>query len=62
MALALRRWSVRKVQELKLLIIEEDLDQRELIRETLDSRFGEGTVTAVGGHHAHSGNLPSPLA
>jgi diguanylate cyclase (GGDEF)-like protein len=36
------------VQELKLLIIEDDLDQRELIRETLDSRFGEGTVTAVG--------------
>ena len=36
------------MQELKLLIIEDDLDQRELIRETLDSRFGEGTVTAVG--------------
>jgi PleD family two-component response regulator len=36
------------VQELKLLIILVALDQRELIRETLDCRFGEGTVTAVG--------------
>ena len=47
-AQGLRRGSAWKVQELKLLIIEDDLDQRELIRETLDSRFGEGTVTAVG--------------
>jgi two-component system, cell cycle response regulator len=39
---------VEKVQRLKLLIIEDDPDQRELIRETLEERFGAGTVVAVG--------------
>ena len=29
------------------LIIEDDADQRELIRETLEDHFGRGTVTAV---------------
>ncbi|HVT87520.1 MAG TPA: diguanylate cyclase [Tepidisphaeraceae bacterium] len=33
---------------LKLLIIEDDPDQRELIRETLEDRFGRGTIIAVG--------------
>jgi two-component system cell cycle response regulator len=35
------------VEKLKLLIIEDDADQRELIRETLEDHFGRGTVTAV---------------
>ena len=33
---------------LKLLIIEDDADQRDLIRETLEDYFGRGTVCAVG--------------
>jgi two-component system, cell cycle response regulator len=36
------------VDALKLLIIEDDADQRELIRETLEDHFGKGTVVAVG--------------
>lgn len=32
---------------ISLLIIEDDADQRELIRETLDDHFGAGSVTAV---------------
>ncbi len=32
---------------LKLLIIEDDVDQRDLMRETLEDQFGRGTVTAV---------------
>lgn len=32
----------------KLLIIEDDEDQRDLIRETLEDHFGKGTVVAVG--------------
>ena len=32
----------------RLLIIEDDTDQRELIRETLDDYFGKGTCTGVG--------------
>src|SRR3954469_12498566 len=36
------------VTKLKLLIIEDDADQRELIRETLEDHFGQGTVTGVG--------------
>ncbi|HSI34422.1 MAG: diguanylate cyclase [Phycisphaerae bacterium] len=32
----------------RLLIIEDDTDQRELIRETLDDYFGPGTCTGVG--------------
>jgi two-component system cell cycle response regulator len=36
------------VEKLRLLIIEDDTDQRELIRETLEDHFGRGTVVAVG--------------
>lgn len=36
------------MERLKLLIIEDDPDQRELIRETLEERFGAATVVAVG--------------
>jgi two-component system, cell cycle response regulator len=36
------------MERLRLLIIEDDPDQRELIRETLEERFGTGTVVAVG--------------
>lgn len=36
------------MKALKLLIIEDDMDQRELIREVLADRFGEANVTAVG--------------
>jgi len=36
------------VDELNLLIVEDDADQRDLIRETLELHFGPGTVTAVG--------------
>jgi two-component system cell cycle response regulator len=36
------------VEKLKLLVIEDDTDQRELIRETLEDHFGRGTVVAVG--------------
>jgi diguanylate cyclase (GGDEF)-like protein len=35
------------VEPLKLLIVEDDIDQRDLIRETLQDHFGAGTVTAV---------------
>ncbi|HEY7087822.1 MAG TPA: diguanylate cyclase [Tepidisphaeraceae bacterium] len=38
---------LRDVEKLKLLIIEDDADQRELIRETLEDHFGRGTVVAV---------------
>jgi two-component system cell cycle response regulator len=40
------------VAQLKLLIIEDDADQRELIRETLEDHFGRGTVVAVDGRKA----------
>lgn len=36
------------MDKLKLLIIEDDPDQCELIRETLEDRFGRGTVTTAG--------------
>lgn len=36
------------VANLKLLIIEDDADQRELLRETLEDYFGRGVVTGVG--------------
>jgi diguanylate cyclase (GGDEF)-like protein len=36
------------VESLKLLIIEDDVDQRELIREQVEDRFGVGTVVGVG--------------
>jgi two-component system cell cycle response regulator len=35
------------VEQLKLLIVEDDADQRDLIRETLEDHFGRGTVVAV---------------
>lgn len=37
----------RTVHPLRLLIIEDDVDQRELIRETLENHFGPGTVVGV---------------
>lgn len=37
----------RIVEQLKLLIIEDNDDQRELIRETLEDHFGRGTVVGV---------------
>jgi two-component system cell cycle response regulator len=40
------------VESLKLLIIEDDPDQRELIREQVEDRFGTGTVTGVDGRRA----------
>ncbi len=36
-----------KVERLRLLIIEDDEDQRELIRETLEGRVGAGTVSGA---------------
>lgn len=36
------------MHELKLLIIEDDLDQRELIAGTIEAHFGRGSVVAVG--------------
>lgn len=36
-----------EVEPLKLLIVEDDPDQRELIRETLEDHFGRGTVAGV---------------
>jgi diguanylate cyclase (GGDEF)-like protein len=36
------------VKQMKLLVIEDDPDQRELIRETLEERFGAGTVATAG--------------
>ena len=35
------------MERLKLLIIEDDPDQSELIRETLEERFGAGTVVTA---------------
>jgi two-component system cell cycle response regulator len=39
-------------EKLKLLVVEDDADQRALIRETLEDRFGPGTVKAVEGIRA----------
>ncbi len=36
------------MERIRLLIIEDDADQRELIRETLEDHFGAGSVVAVG--------------
>jgi len=48
------------VETIKLLIIEDDVDQRDLIRETLEDHFGRGTVTGVStGAEALAQNLPS---
>jgi two-component system cell cycle response regulator len=46
--LELRSAPATQVERLHLLIIEDDPDQRELIRETLEERFGAGTVSAAG--------------
>ena len=35
------------MEQLKLLIVEDDADQRDLISETLEDHFGKGTVVAV---------------
>ena len=37
------------VPKLRILLIEDDSDQRELIRQTLEEHFGSGTVLEVGG-------------
>src|SRR5882757_1281442 len=42
------RVGVTTVAMLKLLIIEDDVDQRDLMRETLEDHFGKGCVTGVG--------------
>jgi two-component system cell cycle response regulator len=47
------------VELLRLLIIEDDADQRELIRETLEDHFGAGTVVGVESRQAA---LRQPLA
>ena len=47
------------VDNLKLLIIEDDADQRELILETLEEHFGRGTVVGVG---SRAEALQQPLA
>src|SRR5687768_1690311 len=47
-------------QQLKILIIEDDDDQRELMRETLEDHFGPGTVVgAESGHGALAEDLGS---
>ena len=40
------------MESLKLLIIEDDADQRDLIRETLEDHFGIGTVVGVDSRRA----------
>ena len=40
------------MERLRLLVIEDDADQRELIRETLEDHFGAGTVVGVAGRRA----------
>src|SRR5688500_5291709 len=42
------RVETRHVKPLRLLIIEDDPDQRELIREQVEDRFGRDTVVGVG--------------
>jgi len=37
--------------KIKVLVVEDDLDQRELIRETLEDHFGVGTVTCAESGH-----------
>ncbi len=50
----------KPVDTLRLLIIEDDEDQRELIRETLEDHFGRGTVwTAASGAEAMAQDLKS---
>src|SRR2546423_1413124 len=47
-----RKCGTGSVEQLKLLIIEDDADQRDLIRETLEDYFGRGTVVAVDSRRA----------
>jgi two-component system, cell cycle response regulator len=47
------------VEQLKILIVEDDTDQRELIRETLEDHFGRGTVVAVESRAAASVQDPA---
>lgn len=46
------------VEQLKLLVVEDDPDQRDLIRETLEDHFGKGTVVAVDSRAAASAQDP----
>jgi two-component system cell cycle response regulator len=46
------------LDKLKLLIVEDDADQRDLIRETLEDHFGPGTVTAVESRKAAAAEDP----
>src|ERR1700683_5437214 len=46
-----QNWEAPNVEKLKLLIIEDDADQRELIKETLEDHFGSGTVAGAGTAH-----------
>jgi two-component system, cell cycle response regulator len=39
---------MNRVEQLRLLVIEDDADQRELIRETVEDHFGPDTVTTAG--------------
>ncbi len=50
------------VEQLKLLIVEDDADQRDLIRETLEDHFGKGTVVAVESRSAARRRIPTPSA
>ena len=50
---------ISSVAGIRLLIIDDDADQRELIRETLEDRFGRGTTVGVGDGVAA---LAQPLA
>jgi diguanylate cyclase (GGDEF)-like protein len=47
------------VEQLKILIVEDDADQRDLIRETLEDHFGTGTVVAVESRAAAGAQDPS---
>lgn len=47
------------VEALRILIVEDDVDQRDLIRETLESHFGAGTVVAVESRAAARAEDPS---
>ncbi len=47
------------MEQLKLMIVEDDADQRELIRETLEDHFGKGTVVAVEGRRAAAAQDPA---
>jgi two-component system cell cycle response regulator len=46
------------VEQLKLLVVEDDADQRDLIRETLEDHFGNGTVVAVDSRRAAAAQDP----